>query len=164
MNRLSILISLVLFISSSFNLSAEIEKEGEDLRRQALLKELRDYKHRFLTHELKLTKDQQKPFFKLYDEMEDETTKLNSETRELERRIAESPEDVTDLEYEKATEALFDLKIKEGEIEKSYADQFKTILTNKQLFMLKSAERNFSRDLMQHQQRLRMERGRERHQ
>ncbi len=96
--------------------------------------------------------------------MEDETTKLNSETRELERRIAESPEDVTDLEYEKATEALFDLKIKEGEIEKSYADQFKTILTNKQLFMLKSAERNFSRDLMQHQQRLRMERGRERHQ
>ena len=86
--------------------------------------------------------------------MEDETATLNNETRQLERRISDSTEKVSDLEYEKATEALFELKIKEGEIEKSYMPRFAEILKPEQLFKLKSAERSFTNDLIHHSRRL----------
>ena len=126
----------------------------EDADRVQFKKEFREYKHRFISRHLELTKEQETPFFDLYDKMEDETGKISNETRELERKLAESDEPVTDLEYDTATDAMFELKIKEGEIEKSYLDKFRTVLTKKQLFLLKSVERSFNKELMQHQQRL----------
>lgn len=153
--------TILAYIIFSFMLSAsqlyarDNDQEENTVDRQRFFKEMRDYKHRYLARELGLTKDQQNRFFPVYDEMEDETTKINDETRDLERRISESSDDVSDLEYDKATEALFDLKIHEGEIEKEYMNKFKDVLTKKQLFSLKSAERKFNRELMLHQMRLR---------
>ena len=98
--------------------------------------------------------------FEVYDKMEAETDKIASETRDLERKISESNDDVSDLEYDTATDAMFELKIKEGEIEKSYLEKFRSILTKRQLFMLKSAERNFNKALVQHQNRLHNKRDR----
>lgn len=153
--------SILAYIIFSFMLSAsqlyarDNDQEENTVDRQRFFKEMRDYKHRYLARELGLTKDQQNRFFTIYDEMENETNKINDETRDLERRISESPDEVSDLEYEKATEALFDLKINEGEIEKEYMNKFKEVLTKKQLFSLKSAERKFNRELMLHQMRLR---------
>lgn len=153
--------TILAYLIFSFMLSAsqlyarDNDQEENTVDRQRFFKEMRDYKHRYLARELGLTKDQQSRFFPVYDEMEDETTKINDETRDLERRISESSDDVSDLEYDKATEALFDLKIHEGEIEKEYMNKFKDVLTKKQLFSLKSAERKFNRELMLHQMRLR---------
>lgn len=153
--------TILAYLIFSFMLSAsqlyarDNDQEENTVDRQRFFKEMRDYKHRYLARELGLTKDQQNRFFPVYDEMEDETTKINDETRDLERRISESSDDVSDLEYDKATEALFDLKIHEGEIEKEYMNKFKDVLTKKQLFSLKSAERKFNRELMLHQMRLR---------
>lgn len=132
----------------------QTESDPEMPLRQEFYKELRDYKHRFMARELELSREQQQKFFSLYDQMEDETNKLNSETREMERRVLDEPDGVTDIEYDNAINSLFDLKIREGEIEKDYMEKFRDILTRRQLFMLKSAERNFSRDLMMHQIRL----------
>lgn len=128
------------------------EPQNDD--RKQFFKEFREYKHKFLARELSLSKDQEQKFFPIYDQMEDETDKLQEETRGLENKIRESAEP-TDLEYEKATDAMFELKMKEGEIEKSYLEKFRTVLTNKQLFNLKNAERNFNRDLMKQHNRLR---------
>ena len=72
----------------------------------------------------------------------------------MENKVRESS-DPSDLEYEKATDAIFELKMKEGEIEKSYLEKFRGVLNNKQLFNLKNAERNFNRDLMKQHNRLR---------
>jgi len=149
-------ISAIIFILTAFIFSsyAQDDPENTDKRRQ-FLKEVRDYKHNFLARELNLTKDQQKEFFAVYDEMEDAIASMNEETRELERKINENLDDASDLELEKATEAIFELKVKEGETEKEYVEKFKQILNKQQLFLLKGAERNFSRDLLQHQTRLR---------
>ena len=132
----------------------QTDTDPELPQRQEFYKELRDYKHRFLARELDLSREQQQKFFSVYDKMEAETNKLNSDTREMERRVLDEPDGVTDLEYDNAINTLFDLKIREGEIEKDYMEKFRDILTRRQLFMLKSAERNFSRDLMMHQIRL----------
>ncbi|MEE0979017.1 MAG: hypothetical protein UH625_06385 [Muribaculaceae bacterium] len=139
-------------LACSLNISAQNQQMPDD--RKKFFEEIREYKHKFLARELALSKEQEQKFFPIYDQMEDETNKLQEETRNLENKIREQ-DDASDLEYEKATDALFELKMKEGEIEKSYLEQFRSVLSNKQLFNLKNAERNFSRDLFKQHNRLR---------
>lgn len=123
--------------------------------REKWFKEMREYKHTFLAKELDLSREQQRKFFPIYDEMEDETGKLNQETRQIEEKVIKDGDNVSDIEYEKAAEVLFEQKSKEGEIEKNYMKKFQPILTKKQLFMLKGADRKFTRDIMKHHRRLR---------
>lgn len=151
MKRILFLLTITVLSLSGF---VSFAKGQEDTDKVKFIKEFREYKHRFLAKQLDLTKEQEAAFFEEYDKMEAETDKVAAETRELERKIAESTDDVSDLEYDTATDAIFELKIKEGEIEKSYLDKFRSILTKKQLFLLKSAERNFNKELVQHQHRL----------
>lgn len=120
------------------------------------VKETRDFKHAFLAKELNLSREQQPKFFKVYDAMEDEMARVNSETRKVERRILDASEgEVADLEYDMATEALFNQRAKESEIELRYLPEFKEILTKKQLFELKNVERKFSMTMMRRHHELR---------
>lgn len=153
MKNLTVL--FLVFCSAFLAFAQDDSDRANDDRRKQFFKEVRDYKHNFLAKELSLTKEQQKEFFAVYDEMEDAVATLNEETRDLEKKIAENIDQASDLELEKATEAIFDLKVKEGEMEKAYAEKYRQILSKRQLFLLKSAERNFNRDLLQHQARLR---------
>ena len=116
--------------------------------------EIRQYKRTYLSKELGLSREQQAKFFPVYEEMEDRSSAIEDEARTMENRIAEA-KDATDLEYEKATEALYDSKVQVAALEKEYADRFKEILTKKQLFQLKAAERQFSREIMRQHNRIR---------
>lgn len=125
--------------------------------RDQWLEQIRQYKRTYFTKELDLTKEQQQKFFPLYEEMEDQTSKLEEDARVMERRVSEAT-DATDLEYEKAAEALYDMKLKQAEVEKGYMEKFKTILSARQLFELKGVERKFSRDMMRQHNRIRSSR------
>jgi Spy/CpxP family protein refolding chaperone len=118
------------------------------------LDQVRQYKRSYFIKELNLTKDQQQKFFALYDEMENQTTRLEEDTRAMERRITQAG-DASDVEYEKAAEAMFDLKLKQAEIEKGYMEKFSAVLSAKQLFELKVAERQFARDMVRQHNKLR---------
>ena len=148
-NHCTILIAILALILPSLTHAAP---QNDD--RKQFFKEIREFKHKFLARELNLSKEQEQKFFPIYDQMEDETDKIQEETRAMENKLRETPEP-SDLEYEKATDAIFEQKMKEGEIEKSYLEKFRTVLTNKQLFNLKNAERNFNLDLMKQHHRLR---------
>ena len=63
-------------------------------------------------------------------------------------RKSASSSEVSDLEYEKAAEAMIEVKGKEASVEEQYFAKFKTVLSPKQLFKLKQAERKFTRELM----------------
>ena len=106
MKKTIFLLTLIVMLVPFVNLSAQTTDADSLDRKETFMKEFRDYKHRFLTKELSLSREQRDKFFPLYDQMEDETATLNNETRQLERRISDSTEKVSDLEYEKATEAL----------------------------------------------------------
>jgi len=125
--------------------------------REQWMNELRQYKRSYLSKELGLTKEQENKFFPLYEEMEDRTDALNEEVRVMENRLTQAG-DATDLEYEKATEAMYDAKAQEAAIEKEYAEKFNEILTKKQLFQLKSVERRFSKEIMRQHNRIRSSR------
>lgn len=122
--------------------------------REQWMTEMRQYKRAYLAKELDLSKEQQNKFFPLYEEMEDECSRLDEDTRQMERRVAQAA-DASDLEYEKATEAIYETKVKQAEIEKEYSAKFREVLSAKQLFRLKEADRKFARDMMRQHNRLR---------
>ncbi len=130
-------------------------------QRQKWFSEIRNYKHDFLAKELSLTKEQQSAFFPLYDAMEDEINKINRETRELEKKILDSSSP-TDTEYEAAAKPQIELKGKESDIELKYFSKFKEILTAKQLFQMKNAERMFTRKIMSEHNRRSQAKGQKR--
>lgn len=109
---------------------------------------MRQVKVEFVAKELKLTPQQKEKFAPVYDALNKEIGKLMRETRALETSVRDKGSAATDLEYDKATEAMFEVKGKEAAIEKKYYPQLKAILTKQQLFNLPRAERKFGRELM----------------
>lgn len=153
MKRIYLIVVFVVAVIAGVGESYAQNKSDRD----QWLEQIRQYKRTYFTKELDLTKEQQQKFFPLYEEMEDQTSKLEEDARVMERRVSEAT-DATDLEYEKATEALYDMKLKQAEVEKGYMEKFKTILSARQLFELKGVERKFSRDMMRQHNRIRSSR------
>lgn len=142
----TVLLVVVMFLTGSIQFLAAAPA-SEDT--QGWIVELRNYKHRFLKKELGLTREQEAAFFKIYDEMDEQVMKINSETRTLERK-AMTDQSISNTELEAAARAIFEQKKKESEIELRYFDQLADVLTMKQLVRLKDAERKLAIHLMRH--------------
>lgn len=146
---------LVLLVCSLYAVVPSIAQDRSD--RDQWMNEIRQYRRVYFTKELGLSKEQQNKFFAIYDEMEEQISRIDEDTRVMERRIAEAT-DASDVEYEKATEAMYDAKVSQAELERNYMEKFKNVLDKKQLFELKSVERQFQRDMLKQHQRLRSRR------
>lgn len=142
---------LWLSVMAAFSASAAPQGNGE---RQQWMAEMRQYKRIYFTKELDLTSEQKNKFFPIYEEMEDKLSKLDNESRAMEKRVADLP-NASDLEYEKATDAMYDTSVKSAEIEREYMNKFRTILSPRQVFRIKAVERQFNRELMKQHHRLR---------
>ncbi|MCM1110683.1 MAG: hypothetical protein NC336_05710 [Clostridium sp.] len=129
--------------------SAQSDGHGKG-DRQRWMKEMRQYKMEYLTRQLELTDDQRQEFSTLYQQMDTEIDNANRDTRRMVRDVEKKGSSATALEQEKAAEAMFELKGKEGEIEMKYFPKFKKILKPAQLLKLKKAEQDFTRELMKH--------------
>lgn len=103
----------------------------------------------YLSKQMNLTPQQKEKFEKSYRDMSNETSRLARDTRSLERQVSKKA-NPSDLEYEKAAEAITEFKAKEGSVELKYFNQFKTFLNKKQLFQLKLAENKWMDELMRH--------------
>lgn len=104
-------------------------------------------KHEMIIEELGLTPSQQKQFMPLYEQMEREVYQVNRNARALANEV-EKKKNPSDRDYEAAASALSGTRMREGEIEAKYFDLFSKILTKKQLFQLKQAERKFTREML----------------
>ncbi|MDE6333131.1 MAG: hypothetical protein K2L77_00640, partial [Muribaculaceae bacterium] len=85
---------------------------------------------------------------------EDEVERINAETRDLEQKACENA-NASDLELENAARTIFEQKRAEGQVERTYFEKFKDILTPRQLLQLKSAERRFTQQLVKQHRRMR---------
>ncbi len=113
-------------------------------------REMRQYKHDYLSKALDLSGEQQTRFLALYDAMENERRAIFKEVRRQQADIEKRGNAVSDAEYEKAAENAFLVKQREGAVEMKYYKEFKTVLTKKQLFKLKGAEKDFYDNLRKH--------------
>lgn len=153
MKRISAILLSVLCALSAFNSVAQRQgKPLTDEDRQRIRSEIRSYKHEFLARELEMSREQQREFFPVYDEMDEAVDRINFETRELERKVSQKA-DASEVEIEAAARAVFSQKSAEGEVEKQYFDRFRQILSGKQLLRLRKAERKFTQCLMRHHRR-----------
>lgn len=120
--------------------------QAQDNKRQRV-KEMLDQKHEFIVKETGMSQAQRAKFMPLYEAMEKEIYNVNHNAREQAKKINSSKK-VNDDEYAKAAKAMAEVKLKEGEIETRYLNQYSKILTKKQLFLLKQAEIKFVRQMM----------------
>lgn len=147
-NRLYILTLLI--VSLVFATGSTYAKQRiSDEQREEWLDELREYRHKFFRKELNLNRDQETKFFQVYDRMDAELIKIGEETREMERKTLNNTQ-ATDTEMETVARALFEQKKREAEVELKYFDQFKEILSKRQLLKLKEVERKFNATLLKH--------------
>lgn len=145
---LGVIALFIAFLVGAAPLSqAQRYRANNDERRKEWMSQMRQFKHEFFKKKLALTRDQETPFFKAYDQMDDELIRIGEETRALERK-AISNADASDTELESAARTLFEQKKKEGEVELKYFEEFSKILTKKQLIKLKETERQFNRELL----------------
>ena len=133
----------------AINANAQAPKQSR-ADRNKWLKEVREYKHEKLVEETDMSAAQKAEFLPLYSAMEQEIYQVNVEARNLENKISNSTDEISELEYEKAAEALAEVKSREGDIELKYYKKFEKILSKKQLFLLKRAENRFTRDMLNH--------------
>lgn len=141
----NILITLTFILSVTTFAGAQNNENSA--RHRQWMQEMNQAKAEYVAKEINLTDDKSDKFITLYKSMCAETGKLASETRRLERDVAKK-ENATDVEYEKAAEAVFEFRGKENAIEMRYFNQFKSLLTKQQLFKIKSAERKWNKELM----------------
>lgn len=149
MNRLK-RIAFAIIAIAMISLPAIAQKNDNGADRQRWRKEMRQLKNDFMVRELKLTNDQREKFLPAYNAMEDEIDAVNRDTRKMTREVEKKGDAATELEYEKATDAMFEAKAREGAIEKKYVKQFRSVLSREQMFKLKRVEQKFTRELMKH--------------
>jgi len=146
---------LAAVLISMASLSVFAQAHGpKDIDRDRFLSEIRNYKHEVLVKSLELTKEQQREFFPIYDELDNRLQEINTETRELEKRVAVD-QTATDTEIEAAASMVYSQKQREGNLEMEYYEKFKSILTPRQLMGLRGAEKIFTQKLVRHHNRMR---------
>lgn len=150
MKKLSILIFLIIG-TACLSLNAQ----NPDRNREQWLSEMRELKHDFLARQLKLSAEQREKFFDIYDRMDEEMNRVQTEAKAAESRIYDADASaITEADYDEAINAQLALKEKESEIEKQSYEELKTVLTKKQLFELKKAERDFTMQIMRQHRRI----------
>lgn len=118
--------------------------DGKD--RAKMMKELREFKLKFLAQEMDLQEDQQERFFTLYNEMCDKRNACMRSARRLERKVKNS-HDATEADYEAAAEAMNKARAEDAAIEKEYDEQFSQFLSQKQIYKMKAAENEFRKKM-----------------
>lgn len=140
MKKLTLL--LLLIFAAVIPMSAQNKSKD----RQAMRKEIHEFKLKFLAQEMDLREDQQKKFFDLYNQMTEEKVKVFRETKALEKKLTDSA-NASDAEYEAVSNAITAAKEKDAEIDRRYDEKFSQFLTPRQMFQMKAAEEKF-RDKM----------------
>lgn len=149
MKKITLLLLLLFAV-----LTPAFAQGGKGKDREAMRREIHEYKLKFLAQEMDLKEDQQKKFFDLYNQMTAERVKVFKETKALEKKLSESA-DASEAEYEAVSSAITEAKEKDAEIEKRYDRQFAQFLTSKQIFKMKAAEEKFRNKMheMRHKKR-----------
>lgn len=111
-----------------------------------VLKELQEFKIKYLIQEMELQADKQGEFSSIYAKYDKERNSLFRQLYHKARAIRKEAKH-TDAEYLEAAESMATAKSREGALEESYFQQFRTILSPKQLYQMKRAEKKFDHKL-----------------
>lgn len=138
-----IIVFLLLFFTG-FSLAFSQNHPKGDIEKR--IKEVREYKMKYLAQEMELSETQKIKFFEVYEEMSMAKRSCFKEARDMERKLKKG-KDSTEDDYRKATEAMNTANAEWAEKEKVFNDKFAEFLTPKQIFKMKEAEESFNAKL-----------------
>lgn len=108
--------------------------------------EFRQKQKEFITEKAELTPEEAEKFFPIYFELQNKKRELNDKAWKQLHKGKE--ENLTDDQYEKILLEVYDLRIASDELDKTYYDKFKAILSPKKIYMVQRAEMRFHRELV----------------
>lgn len=129
----------ILLIFTGFAISFA---QSDDAKRDKRMKEVQEYKMKFLAQEMELNEAQKKKFFELYGEMSELKHQCYRTAMKLQHKVKHE-KNATEQDYQQAAEALNKANAEWSETEKTYNDKFSEFLSQKQIFKMKEAENTF---------------------
>lgn len=140
-------VALLFIATFTFAVSTDAHKGKDGKNHAEMIRELQDFKIKFLIQEAEITKDQQADFVKIYTELSNAKLNLMKEGHD-EQKALRAKASPTDEDYYRVSEKLAGAKSAEGALEMKYYQQLKKLLSPKQLYKLKDAELKFNRKMM----------------
>ena len=137
MRKLSLLILLLFTVISSV-----FAHDGDPVKKEKMMRDVQEFKMKYLAQEMELSELQKKKFFELYEEMNESKKDCYQEAIVMDRRLKEE-KNASDEEYQQVRNAFNQANANWAEIEKQYDEKFSEFLSQKQIYKMKEAETNF---------------------
>ena len=115
---------------------------------EARMEKIRAEKVAFLTSKLAMTPAEAEKFWPIYNEMEKQRWEAQKTRRELEHKVSEAEETLSDNEVVKLTREYAGSMKKEGELSISYNEKFLKVLPPKKVLKLYQAENEFRMNMI----------------
>jgi hypothetical protein len=147
--RFSFLMVLTLLVSNLF-------AQGGEEDRQRRFEEMKSKRAAFFTERIGLTPREAERFWPTYNSLQSEKEKLNARRGKLYQttKLNNNGEKVPD--FEKISDEMINIRVKEATLEKLYHDKFKKILSPEKMMKYYRTEEDWGRELLkQYQQRSR---------
>lgn len=135
-------IVLLLLIAGAVQGFAQ-DKGGQD--RGKMIKEVQEFRMKYIAQEIDLKDDQKAKFFELYSDMSKKRRECFKKVRDLENKLKKSGDAASEVEYQQMMESLTKAKAEAAEIEKTYDEKFSDFLSQKQIYKMKEAEKEFNK-------------------
>lgn len=133
---------IIYFLTGAFlllNLSVFAQDDSHEARREKYKTE----KIAFLTSNLNLTPGEAEKFWPVYNEMEKERWEAQKARRELEMKVSDAEDSLSEKEVIKLTKDFTGSMQKEASLLTKYNDKFLTILPPKKVLKLYKSENEF---------------------
>ncbi|WNJ19323.1 hypothetical protein [Pontibacter sp. G13] len=102
----------------------------------------------FITQKLKLTTEESKTFWPVYEEFQQEMELLREEHRSVRKKLEIKFKRATDEELETLMEEFISFQFEEAKIIATYHDEFLKVLPIRKVALLYKAEQDFKRELI----------------
>ena len=144
---------LVLLIAISGFGCAFAKKDGDPNVEQRI-KEVQEWKMKYLAQEMQLNEAQKKKFFEVYEEMTQAKIQCFKNAKILERKLKHD-DNASEQDYQQVTDALNKANAEWSELEIKYNEKFSSFLSPKQIYIMKQSEMKFREkwDEMKHKRR-----------
>lgn len=135
-----------LFILLMFCVVAPISWATEGSNQHFTPEQFREKQKAYITDKAELTKAEAESFFPVYFELQDKKKELNDKIRRIMK--SDNSDRMTEAQYGDIVDEFTNIRIQLSELEKTYTDKFKKIISNKKIYMVQKAEHRFHRDLL----------------
>lgn len=136
---IAITVFLLLIISPAF---------GQDQSREERWEKIKAEKVAFLTTQLALTSAEAEKFWPVYNEMEKQRWDAQKARRELENKVREAEESLSENEVIKLTREFAGSMAKEGALMSGYNEKLLKVLPAKKVLKLYKAENEFRMNMI----------------